>query len=269
MHLKRLIIALIALPLLYLYISKLSAFFFLFLLVLIGAIAQAEFYSMYNTDRLISLAGMVGGIFTLCAAFISANLPGLMTARFGTQAFAFTASFMFIALIRLFKKKDPVTALRDIAPAVVGIFYIPNLLVTQWYLRLEGYEWILFLYGCVYSADSAAYYVGKGIGRKKLYSAVSPNKTVAGAVASVAGGVAASLILTFLLPVHKTIAGLLIMGAIIGGVTIAGDLVESMFKRDANIKDSGSLIPGHGGVLDKIDGALFAGPVLYLMTLLM
>ena len=176
---------------------------------------------------------------------------------------------MLIALVRLFTKSGPLSSLKDIAPAVVGIFYIPNLLMAQWYLRLEGYEWILFLYGCVYASDSMAYYVGKGIGERKLYSAVSPNKTIAGAVGSVAGGVIASLILGALLLDHKGMFQLFVMGGVIGTVTIAGDLVESMFKRDANIKDSGSIIPGHGGLLDKIDGALFAGPVLYWMTLLL
>ncbi len=269
MHLKRVIVALIALPLFYFYITKLSTTYFLFLLVLVSVIAQAEFYSMYKTNRLLSLSGMLGGILTLCAPLIPVNFPGVAYSHMSSQTCAFILTFMLIALVRLFTKSGPLSSLKDIAPAVVGIFYIPNLLMAQWYLRLEGYEWILFLYGCVYASDSMAYYVGKGIGERKLYSAVSPNKTIAGAVGSVAGGVIASLILGALLLDHKGMFQLFVMGGVIGTVTIAGDLVESMFKRDANIKDSGSIIPGHGGLLDKIDGALFAGPVLYWMTLLL
>ena len=269
MHLKRLIVALIALPLFYFYIAKLSPFHFLILLVLAGVIAQAEFYSMYKTDKLLFMSGILGGILTLCAPCISMLFPRSEPSSISIQTCAFILIFMLIALARLFLKKGPLASLKDIAPVVVGIFYIPNLLVAQWYLRLEGYEWILFLYGCVYAADSMAYYVGKGLGERKLYSAVSPNKTVAGAVGSVAGGVIASLILGTLLLDHKGMFKLFIIGGVIGAVTIAGDLVESMFKRDANIKDSGSFIPGHGGVLDKIDGALFAGPVLYWITLFM
>ncbi len=267
MHLNRVTVAVIALPLFYFYIAKLSPLYFLILLVLASVIAQAEFYSMYKTDRLLSLSGMFGGILTLCSPSISMRFSGVESSQLSLQTCAFILTFMLIALVRLFTKKDPRATLKDIAPAVVGIFYIPNLLIAQWYLRLKGYEWILFLYGCVYAADSMAYYVGKGIGERKLYSAVSPNKTIAGAAGSVAGGIIASLILGTLLLDHRGMFDLLAIGGVIGAVTIAGDLVESMFKRDANIKDSGSIIPGHGGLLDKIDGALFAGPVLYWITL--
>ena len=267
MHLKRVIVALIALPLLYFYIAKLSVLYFLFLLVFVSVFAQAEFYSMYKTDRLLSLCGMFGGILTLCAPLISMRFSVTDSSHMSLQASAFIFTFMLIALVRLFTKNGPQASLKDIAPAVAGIFYIPTLLMAQWYLRLKGYEWILFLYGCVYASDSMAYYVGKGIGKRKLYSAVSPKKTIAGAVGSVAGGVMASLILGTILLDHRGMFELFVMGGSIGAVTIAGDLVESMFKRDANIKDSGSLIPGHGGLLDKIDGALFAGPVLYWITL--
>jgi phosphatidate cytidylyltransferase len=266
MHLKRVIVALIVLPILYFYIARLSTFYFLLLLVLGSVIAQAEFYSMYKTDRTLSLAGIIGGIVVLCTPFISMRFSNMQVSPAGAQTFAFILSFMLIALARLFMKKDPSSSLRDISPAVVGVFYIPNLLISQWFLRLEGYEWILFLYICVYSADSAAFYIGKGFGKRKLYVSVSPNKTVAGAVGSVAGGIAASLIAGALLLIHKNIFELVAIGGIIGVVTIAGDLVESMFKRDADIKDSGSLIPGHGGLLDKIDSSLFAGPVLYWIT---
>lgn len=268
MHLKRVIVALIALPLLYFYITRLSPFYFLLLLVLVSVIAQAEFYSMYKTDIVLSLAGILGGILMLCTPCVSMRSSTMQVPLIGIQASAFILPFMLIALVRLLLKKDPVASLRDIAPAVVGVFYIPNMLISQWFLRLEGYEWILFLYICVYSADSAAFYIGKGFGKRKLYVTVSPNKTIAGAAGSVAGGIAASLIAGSLLLTHRNLFELFAIGGIIGAVTIAGDLVESMFKRDANIKDSGSLIPGHGGLLDKIDSVLFAGPVLYWITLL-
>jgi phosphatidate cytidylyltransferase len=254
-NLKRLIVAAIALPLFYLYISKLPPVFFLVLLTLVSALAQMEFHSMYKTKRLISFMGIISGILLLCSPLI--------------QPLAFIFAFMLISSVRLFLIKDPSSSLNDIAPAVTGFLYIPTLLLTQWYLRLKGYEWILFLYGCVWASDSLAYYIGKGMGKRKLYKEVSPNKTLAGAFGSVAGGILSALLMGKLLLNNITIPALILMGSAIGSVTIVGDLVESMFKRDAGVKDSGSFIPGHGGVLDKIDGVLFAGPVLYWITLVL
>jgi phosphatidate cytidylyltransferase len=115
----------------------------------------------------------------------------------------------------------------------------------------------------VWSADTFAYYAGTLIGGKKLYVEVSPKKTLAGAGGSIFGGIAGAIIVkTTILPTFKTLPAFLI-GFIIGIVSVIGDLVESMFKRDAGVKDSGVIIPGHGGILDKIDGILFAGPILY------
>jgi phosphatidate cytidylyltransferase len=261
-NLKRVIVAVIALPLFYLYITKLPPFFFLILLIIVSSLAQMEFHAMYKTKRWLSFTGIISGILY----FISS--------AFSLQPSAFfILSFILVSSTRLFLVKDPSSSLRDMSPAVTGFLYIPNLLLTQWYLRLQGYEWILFLYGCVWASDSLAYYIGKGVGKRKLYKEVSPNKTVAGAFGSIGGGMLSALLLGRLLiiPEHSgiNIPVILLMGSAIGSVTIVGDLVESMFKRDAGVKDSGSFIPEHGGILDKIDGVLFAGPVLYWITLIL
>ncbi|MBS1233330.1 MAG: phosphatidate cytidylyltransferase, partial [Nitrospirae bacterium] len=108
-----------------------------------------------------------------------------------------------------------------------------------------------------------AYYIGKSIGKRRLYREVSPNKTVAGAGGSVIGGMVGALLLRMLIVPQLGLLPTLFIGVMVGIISIIGDLVESMFKRDAGVKDSGAIIPGHGGILDKIDGALFAGPFLY------
>jgi phosphatidate cytidylyltransferase len=266
MHLKRLAVALIALPLLYLYVTKLPPAYFLGLIVLVNLLAQREFYAMYRTKGLLSLLGVCAG---------TALLVGAALSTYGIQAdwardffpMLLMATFIVIATARLFAVTDPVSALRDLAPPLAGFLYVPVLLLAQWYLRVKGHEWILLLYGCVWASDSLAYYIGKGVGRKKLYFAVSPNKTVEGAVGSVLGGILSGAALGPILFPHEGAALCALFGGVIGVTTILGDLAESMFKRDAGVKDSGSLIPGHGGILDKIDGGLFAGPVLYWMTL--
>jgi phosphatidate cytidylyltransferase len=265
MHLKRLIVALVALPLLYFYVTKLPPPYFLALIVLVNLLAQREFYAMYQTKGLLSLLGVCSGTALLVgAAFSSCRFPAEWTRNFFPMFLM--VAFIVLATARLLAVRDPGCALRDLAPALAGFLYIPVLLLAQWYLRLKGYEWILLLYGCVWASDSLAYYVGKGMGKRKLYYAVSPNKTVAGAVGSVFGGILSGAALGALLLPGEGAPLSALFGGAIGVTTILGDLTESMFKRDAGVKDSGSLIPGHGGILDKIDGGLFAGPVLYWMT---
>lgn len=249
---KRHLTALVFLPLLYLYIARLDAVYFFILLSFVSALALYEFCSMYRMAGVLRLAGILSGVITLALIYF-----------YGRGADVILVSFIAVSVIRLFIKPEPSASLMDIAPAVVGIVYIPGLLSYQLAIRDWGYGWILFLYGSVWAADSLAYYFGKTLRGPKLYKSVSPNKTVAGAIGSAVGGVLGALILRALFLSDMAISQAVVFGAIIGLVTIVGDLVESMFKRDAGVKDSGALIPGHGGILDKIDGVLFAGPAVY------
>jgi phosphatidate cytidylyltransferase len=115
----------------------------------------------------------------------------------------------------------------------------------------------------VYVGDIFAYYGGRALGRRKLAPVISPKKTWEGAIAGLAGSVAGALLAPLwfarALPVRHAVA----LGLLLGVVGIAGDLSESLLKRAADVKDSGTLLPGHGGILDRIDSLLFAAPVLY------
>ena len=211
---------------------------------------------MYRFTGLMKNSGMLLGVLMLTAAYIS-RTPFPPVSMFAV---------MVMFAIRLFSVRDPASSFRDISFTLLTLLYIPGLLAFQLLLRHNGPQWIIFLYGCVWMSDSAAYYIGKSIGKRKLYQEISPNKTVAGAVGSLVGGALSGWILDTVL-VHSMGTGKsLLIGVIVGAVTIVGDLVESMFKRDAGVKDSSSIVPGHGGILDKIDGVLFAGPVLSLVS---
>ncbi len=128
---------------------------------------------------------------------------------------------------------------------------------------------VMFLLVAVFCGDTGAYFTGRTLGRHKLFAAVSPKKTVEGAigglVASTFGGWAAALVV---LPALGHVEALAI-GGLCGLVGQIGDLTESLFKRAHNTKDSGRLLPGHGGVLDRLDGVLFAAPVLYAWLVLL
>lgn len=255
---KRLISASILIPLLSLYVLKLPSEYFAALLAVVSAVAMAEFLAMYGSKGALRNVSLLLGSAIVVIAHYS---PGLLPE-------ALMASAMLIAMVRLFAKSEPSGALKDIAPAVVGLLYVSLLLSYQLNLRRQGPEWVLFLYGAVWASDGMAYYIGKGLGKRKLYEKMSPKKTVEGAVASVAGGALGAVALSGIFGLDISYGTAALAGASVGTSAIIGDLVESMFKRDAGIKDSGGLIPGgHGGMLDKIDSALFAAPVLYWLLL--
>jgi len=253
MHRKRLIVAAILLPLLYLYIMRLPAVFFFVLLTAISLTALSEFYAMYRVTGILKYLGLFAGLFITGVSFFAREY--LLD--------ALIISVMTILAVRLLSKKNPLSSLHDLAAPLTGILYVPCLMQFQSDLRKIGPEWIIFLYATVWAADSMAYYIGKGIGKRKLYKEVSPNKTVAGGVGSLIGGTAGSLIMMAAIVPSLHAPAAVLTGIIIGVISIIGDLIESMFKRDAGVKDSSVIIPGHGGILDKIDGSLFSGPVLY------
>ncbi len=255
MHLKRVVVAAVLLPLLYLYIMYLSLPYFIFFLIIMTVVALSEFYAMYGVRWILRYTGIFFGVLILCIVYVSKDfLPNVIL-----------LSVMALAAIRLLVKRNPKSSLSDTSIPVFGLLYIPVLLSVQAYIREIGPEWIILLYATVWAADSMAYYTGTLIGKKKLYIEVSPNKTVAGAVGSLIGGVLGVILMKYTLIPALPVSSIFIIGIVIGAISVIGDLVESMFKRDAGIKDSGIIIPGHGGVLDKIDGVLFAGPVLFLI----
>lgn len=138
-----------------------------------------------------------------------------------------------------------------------------------WTIRLpDGRYWVLLGMAAIAAGDTAAYFTGKAFGRRPLAPRVSPNKTVEGAL----GGLAASLLAglgtaaAFLPAVPR--GEIALASALLGATGQAGDLFESWLKRRAGVKDSGSILPGHGGMFDRADAAIAAGPVLYLAAVL-
>jgi phosphatidate cytidylyltransferase len=256
-HLRRLIVAAILVPLLYLYVTRLPVQYFFFLITAVAALGLYEFYTMFRLNPIMKYLGIAWGV-------------GLMSAFFFSLADLYSLSLiaaLFFLGLRLFLKKDPALSMQETATVLLGLLYVPGLLTFQLGLAQRSPLWIIMLYTSVWAADSAAYYVGKNLGRYKLYEAISPNKTIEGAVGSLAGGIAGAGFIRAVLAGQLGMAECVILGVSVGATTIIGDLVESMLKRDAGVKDSGSIIPGHGGILDKIDGSTFAGPVFFWVCL--
>jgi len=171
--------------------------------------------------------------------------------------------------------------LADTAASVFGLIYIGFTLVTIPLLSAQedGPSLLLLLLFTVWSGDIAALYIGKSFGRRKLAPRLSPNKTWEGTFASVGGSLLITLGLIALahalsrrgidlIAYPGSIAHWLLLALLLNVAAQVGDLAESALKRGAGVKDSGTLLPGHGGVLDRIDALLFAAPVLWYAQLL-
>jgi phosphatidate cytidylyltransferase len=126
----------------------------------------------------------------------------------------------------------------------------------------RGNLWILFLFTVIFLGDTGAFYFGRLLGKKKLYASVSPGKTWAGAFGGLLASVISGLLLSHLFHMQGSALKAGLLAGFLGVAGQIGDLVESMIKRSAGVKDSGRILPGHGGVLDRLDGVLFAIPVL-------
>ena len=156
--------------------------------------------------------------------------------------------------------------LNDVAAAVFPAIYLGLPLGTFVALHaMAGREVVLLLLATIVVSDSAQYFTGRLFGRHKLSPAISPKKTVEGAIGGfILAPIVMAAVATWWLP-GRTTGWVLLVGLAIVGLGIAGDLFESLLKRSAGVKDSSTLIPGHGGVLDRIDAMLFAAPVFYVL----
>jgi phosphatidate cytidylyltransferase len=174
-------------------------------------------------------------------------------------------SFAFWMVLEMIWRRELKGVLGDLGFRMAGYLYgafLPSYFVLLWNLPY-GIHWIFMTITITAVGDSAAYYAGSLWGRHKLMPRISPNKTLEGALAGLLGNVAGALTYEVVLfPAKIALAGIPLALAV-GVVGQLGDLGESMFKRAAGLKDSGGLLPGHGGVLDRLDSLLFAVPVVY------
>ncbi len=161
------------------------------------------------------------------------------------------------------------SAISNIGIVFFGIFYIGFLLSYVSLIRnmIDGKQWVLFLIATVWAGDISAFLSGSLFGKHKLYPKISPNKTYEGLAGAIVGSIIVALSFALLF-VPQLEIGLCILLAIgLGVLGQLGDFTESMLKRSAHVKDSGSLIPGHGGMLDRLDSFLFSAPFLHYSLL--
>jgi phosphatidate cytidylyltransferase len=248
-------------PILFIVVWLLPPAYFTGLVVFAAAIGQYELYSMAKARGITPLT--TGGI--VLGSLIVINFYRPLYPYVGGPLFWTTLCVLAVMIARLFSRRAVEGALEDIAVTVTGIFYVALLFGFQVAIHAgaPGRRWLVFLYLVIWASDTGAYYVGTAFGRHRLYEKISPKKSIEG----LAGGLLASMVIALLCKVWLVpSAGFLeaaVLGAFLAAFGTLGDLVESLIKRSAGVKDSGTLIPGHGGILDRMDSMLFAAPVLF------
>lgn len=258
MHRRRVLSSIVLVPLLILLIryGGITGFW----LVVSGAIVLGtyEFYRMVEVRQLTcyKIPGMILSWVVSCS-FLFQNITLI------SFTWAFTS--ILVVVYALFSQYPLSTSIISVSTTVFGITYISWLLSHLVLLRgLEGGQWLIFyLLLIIWAGDTAAFYIGSYIGKHQLAPVISPKKTVEGAIGGLGISMIASLIAkNWLLPSWDYKQALMV-GGLLAVMGQLGDLGKSIFKRDAGLKDSGNIIPGHGGILDRVDGLLFSTPVLY------
>ena len=254
---RRLLSTLVLLPLFVWMVIDGPMWLFGAAMVLVGALGQWEFTGMFERAgvRTLRLIGLVGG--------------SVLTASFAlpiSERVTFTAVLVAICAIGFLRAEVAGrSAWEPVAVTLFGVCYVNWLLgYTFWLRDLEhGVEWILLLVSVTWLGETAAYVVGSTLGRHKLAPSISPRKTIEGAAAQlVISGLAALGARAWFFPA-LSLHGALFVGLLLGVVGQAGDLIESAIKRSVGTKDTGRLIPGHGGMLDRVDSLLVNTPVLF------
>ena len=233
---------------------------FLILILALALIAINEFYNMMQKKDF-HPAYWVGNFFTVF--FIIFAYYALKKNWEPAHSAMLTGAALVTMVATLFLKQRPKEAIVDIAVTLFGMIYIGWFFSYFLFIRAltERGAYLLFLMATIWALDIVAYLVGTKFGKHKLWPSVSPKKSVEGAVAGFVVCLIAAGVFGHYAGFGMTHS--LILGALIGIVAQLSDLVESLIKRDAGVKDSSTIMPGHGGVLDRIDSFIFTAPVMY------
>jgi len=249
---------------------------FLLVIVFLALAGLAEFYGLVEKASLTSFryCGLVGGALLMIGTFL--NVTGEIgmqgsPARVNDFETDFIILFVLGLCVRQLASKSSASGLIAIATTLLGLMYVPWLLnfvqKITFFPDVEGKIFLLYFVLLTKFSDMGAYAVGSLIGRHKMIPRISPGKTWEGFAGAIVVSTVASLVFVHFLGskmvgmnwLHATILGILL-----GSTAVVGDLIESLFKREAGVKDSGNLFPGIGGILDLLDSLLFNAPIMYL-----
>lgn len=292
---KRVLTAVVLIPLVLLAVFRAPAWLFAALVAVVAITAAREFVDLvkhYNVTpfRMPTFVGVALMFAALIWRSIAQQTPTVATEALFFIVFTAFALGAFVYLVIGMLRRDLATSYPAAAASFFALGYcgVPLLLLANVRQQYAGAFLILYLFLVVWTGDTAAYYVGRAIGKHKMAPRVSPGKSWEGGVASFVASIGVGVLVFhnahsisgwlmrahlidqwqgYLAPIPSLAATVFLSGSL--NITAQlGDLVESLLKRGAGVKDSGALLPGHGGVLDRIDALLFAAPVLWYFAAL-
>jgi len=255
---KRWQTALVALPVLFLIVYGSISFFVLALVA--SLICLYEFYGIALKNVSITHEVCILG-FVVTSIWVILVYKGYFDYLWMLSIF----NLMSLAFIIVLRFKNQPNIVDMVIRQAFGVVYIPGLVGFMLLIHQfeKGYCWIYVTLIMVFACDTGGYFIGKQFGKHALCKSVSPKKTIEGFFGGLILCVLSCLLSASLLNLPISTIHMIILSAIVGLIAPLGDLFESAFKRAADIKDSGNILPGHGGLLDRIDALLFAGPLVY------
>lgn len=273
---KRLLTAAIGIPLLFV-IFKLGGIIFLLFIMVLVLFAQLEYNNILESKNLpyAKKRSIISPLLLVLASYYGYYLFGLF----------FTGTVITILILEL-RKTDFNETVLNLGTTLFGLIYLGWFLSHAVLLRNidhiqgisnyagkqniqdTGFFFIVFAVACTFLNDTGAYYTGRTIGTHKLTPKISPGKTIEGTIGGLGASILCGLVVNYIFGSPMGSEWTVFLGLLIGLTAVFGDLVESSIKRGAGIKDSGALLPGHGGVLDRFDSLIFVFPVTYYFVLI-
>lgn len=237
----------------------------LFAVVLTGGLSIGA----YEYGRMALINGSVQQSLLLALISILPLLSLYCVPQLGLSA-GLTLAFLLLSFWTLASYREGFDSYAFFSRCSLGLLWVGFMGAHLLMIRQlpEGNYWLLILTGITAGSDSGAYYTGRAFGKHKLSPLISPNKTIEGAVGGIITGVVVAILLALLFLQAVPWGFVIVSSLFLGVVGICGDLVESVIKRATGTKDSGTILGGHGGILDRADSILFAAPVLYYLLLI-
>lgn len=229
-----------------------------------GAGAVYEFYGLVKRSKGLAPLTYFGTLWAVLL-IISPHLGMIPYLTNVQPASLLVTVAIVVPLLMLLGRQGKEKAFLSWAWTVAGIFYVGWLLSYFVALRsmVDGRGWVFLVILCTFASDICAYLVGRLLGKHKMAPYISPNKSWEGALGGVVGSIVLSVAVVYFFKLPLSCGAAVILGILISVIGQLGDLVKSLFKRNMEVKDSGNVLPGHGGFLDRMDSLAFAGVLIY------